>query len=162
MDRLWTPWRMDYIKGLPRENGCIFCELPTADVSQDAENLILARGVTAFVLVNKFPYNSGHLMVAAYRHCARYDELTAEEHAEIAELVSRSMRALEETYHPQGYNIGVNQGSAAGAGIAQHLHMHIVPRWGGDTNYMTTVGDTKVLPETLEQTYAKLRPLIAR
>lgn len=162
MDRLWTPWRMAYIKGNERHEGCIFCDLPAMDSSRDEENLILARGDLAFVIINKFPYNSGHVMVAAYRHCAGYTEITAEEHAEMAALTQQCMAALDELYHPQGFNIGVNQGLAAGAGIADHLHMHIVPRWTGDTNYMTTVGQTKVLPESLAETYAKLRPMLSR
>jgi len=150
---------MEYIKNAGRTDGCIFCDLPALD--DDANSLILARGNLSFLIMNKFPYNAGHLMVAAYRHCAMHEEVTAEEHAEMAALTQRAIRALREAYSPQGFNIGVNQGVAAGAGIADHLHQHIVPRWNGDTNYMTTVSETKVLPETLEETYAKLRPLLA-
>jgi ATP adenylyltransferase len=160
MERLWTPWRMAYIKDAGRMEGCIFCDLPALDPSHDAESLILARGEQAFIIMNKFPYNSGHLMVSAYRHCADYAELTPQEHAAISLLTARCVRALETAYRPEGFNIGVNQGRAAGAGIADHLHMHIVPRWSGDTNYMTTIGGTKVLPETLEETFARLRPLV--
>jgi ATP adenylyltransferase len=158
VDRLWTPWRMAYIKGAERVDGCIFCDLPALDPSNDEASLILARGALSFVIMNKFPYNSGHLMVAAYRHNAEYEELTVEESTEISMLVQQCMRALNDMYKPEGFNIGVNQGRAAGAGIADHLHMHVVPRWTGDTNYMTTTGNTKVLPETLEETFAKLRP----
>src|SRR5262249_3620916 len=135
-------------------------ELPALDPSKDAESLILARGARAFIIMNKFPYNSGHLMVAVDRHLVHYADLTPDEHADLAALTTRCVRALEQTYHPEGFNIGVNQGRAAGAGIADHLHMHVVPRWSGDTNYMTTIGETKVLPESLEQTYEKLLPLL--
>jgi ATP adenylyltransferase len=160
MERLWTPWRMEYIKGGERHEGCIFCDLPAFGPSRDRESLILARGSLAFVILNKFPYNSGHLMVAPFRHVARYDEVAAEEHAEITEWTGRCMRALEKIYGPQGYNVGINQGFPAGAGIEGHLHMHVVPRWTGDTNYMTTIGETKVLPESLEETFDKLQPII--
>ncbi|HEX9712047.1 MAG TPA: HIT domain-containing protein [Actinomycetota bacterium] len=160
MDRLWTPWRMAYIKGEARHPGCVFCDMPADDPAKDRENLILARGERAFVIMNKYPYNAGHLMVAAYRHVARYEQLDPEEHAEMSALTARCIRALEQVYQPEGYNIGVNLGRAAGAGIVDHLHGHIVPRWNGDTNYMTTVGETKVLPETLDQTYDNLLPLL--
>lgn len=161
MERLWTPWRMAYIKGDARHEGCVFCDMPAADPSKDRQNLILARGERAFVIMNKYPYNGGHLMVAAYRHIARYDDLEPAEHAEMALWTSRCIKALDRAYYPEGYNIGVNMGRAAGAGIVDHMHTHVVPRWGGDTNYMTTVGETKVLPETLHQTYDKLRPLLS-
>lgn len=160
MERLWTPWRMAYIKGEARAEGCIFCDLPALDASNDRDSLIVARGDTAFVILNKFPYNSGHLMVAAYRHTAEYEALTTDEHAEIASLTARCVAALKQAYGPEGFNLGYNLGRAGGAGIADHLHNHVVPRWTGDTNYMTTVGGTKVLPESLEETYDKLRPLL--
>jgi ATP adenylyltransferase len=160
MDRLWTPWRMAYVKDSTRNDTCIFCDFPAMGHSSDAENLILARGERAFVMLNKFPYNSGHLMVAPYRHCAAYEELEPEEHTELSAWTARCIRALREAYHPEGFNIGTNQGHAAGAGIAGHLHTHVVPRWTGDTNYMTTVAETKVLPESLEETFAKLQPLL--
>ena len=160
MERLWTPWRMEYIKGGARHEGCIFCDLPALDPTHDRESLILARGELAYVILNKFPYNTGHLMVAPFRHVARYDEVAVEEHAEITEWTARCVRALEEIYHPQGYNIGINQGFPAGAGIEGHLHMHVVPRWTGDTNYMTTIGETKVLPESLEESFDKLQPVL--
>jgi len=162
MDRLWTPWRMTYIKGAERTRGCFLCELPALDPSHDRESLIVARGDLGFVILNKFPYNSGHLMVAPYRHTATYESVSIEEHAELAMLTQRCIEALEDGYHPQGYNIGINQGVAAGAGVPDHIHGHVVPRWSGDTNYMTTVGQTKVLPEALEETYDKLRALVAR
>ncbi|HVL33652.1 MAG TPA: HIT domain-containing protein [Actinomycetota bacterium] len=157
MDRIWTPWRMAYIKGEEGHDGCFLCDFPSDDPQNDRRNLVLVRGALAFIIMNKYPYNSGHLVVAPYRHCARYDDLTLEEHADIAALASRCVRSLQDAYQPEGFNIGVNQGRAAGAGVPDHLHMHVVPRWAGDTNYMTTIGETKVLPEALEDTYDKLR-----
>jgi ATP adenylyltransferase len=159
MERLWTPWRMEYIKGGEREDTCIFCELPA--LGDDERALILARSASAFVIMNKFPYNSGHLMIAPFRHTASYESLTPEEHAEIASLTVRCLEALKATGGAQGFNLGMNQGRVAGAGIVDHIHLHVVPRWGGDTNFMTTVGDTKVLPEALEGTYGKLRPYLS-
>jgi ATP adenylyltransferase len=156
MERLWTPWRMAYIKGAERMEGCIFCDLPAS--GDDAGALILARGALAYVIMNKFPYNSGHLMVAPSRHVADLRELNTAELSEIMEWSQRCMHALHETMNPHGYNVGINQGTVAGAGVKDHIHQHIVPRWGGDTNFMTTVGEVKVLPESLEETYAKLKP----
>src|SRR6266487_5853983 len=126
MDRLWTPWRMTYIKGEERTQGCFLCELPALDPSHDRESLIVARGQLGFVILNKFPYNSGHLMVAPYRHTPTYESVTAEEHAELAVLTQRCIGALEKAYNPQGYNIGVNQGTAAGAVVPDHIHGHVV------------------------------------
>jgi ATP adenylyltransferase len=156
MERLWTPWRMEYIKSAGRTEGCIFCDLPDGD--DDEAALILLRGTHSFVILNKFPYNSGHLMVAPFRHVADLRELDAAELTEIMGLSQRCMEALHQTMGPQGYNVGVNQGTIAGAGVADHIHFHVVPRWGGDTNFMTTLGDVKVLPESLSQTYARLKP----
>lgn len=160
MERLWTPWRMAYVKDTTRNDTCIFCDLPALDPSADPESLILARGARAFVILNKYPYNSGHCMVAPYRHCATYEDLDPTEHAELSDWTARSIRALRTAYHPEGFNIGINQGHAAGAGITGHLHTHVVPRWTGDTNYMTTIAETKILPESLEATFAKLHPLL--
>lgn len=162
MERLWTPWRMAYIKGDARAPGCIFCDLPALEASNDRDSLILARGERAYVIMNKFPYNSGHLMIAPYTHTNDFEVITPEEHNEIAVLTARCVAALKGLYGPEGFNIGLNLGRAGGAGIVDHLHTHIVPRWSGDTNYMTTVGGTKVLPETLEETYDKLHPVLTR
>lgn len=156
MERLWTPWRMAYIKGAERHETCIFCDLPAQD--SDEANLILARGSLAFVILNKFPYNPGHLMIAPFRHVAEMEQLSAEELADIGDWTQRCIEALKATTAPHGFNVGINQGVAAGAGIVDHIHAHVVPRWGGDTNFMTTVGETKVLPELLAETYAKLKP----
>ena len=152
---------MAYIKGEARADGCIFCDLPALDAGSDEASLIVARGDRAFVILNKFPYNSGHVMIAPYRHNAEFEALEPGEHAEIAALNARVVEALKQVYGPEGFNIGFNLGRAGGAGIVDHLHNHVVPRWTGDTNYMTTVGGTKVLPESLEETYAKLHPLLA-
>jgi len=160
VDRLWTPWRMAYIKGDERHESCIFCDFPSQDDANDEGNLIVARGDMAFVILNKFPYNTGHVMVAPYRHTGEWETLTPDELAEIGRWSQRCIEALKATMGPQGFNVGVNQGIPAGAGIADHVHLHVVPRWGGDTNFMTTVGDTKVLPEALETTYSKLKPLL--
>jgi len=160
VDRLWTPWRMAYIKGEERHASCIFCDFPSQEEQNDEANLIVARGGLSFVILNKFPYNTGHVMVAPYRHTAEWETLTPEELAEIGRWSQMIMQALKETMGPQGFNVGVNQGIPAGAGIADHVHLHVVPRWGGDTNFMTTVGHTKVLPEALETTYGKLKPLL--
>jgi ATP adenylyltransferase len=138
--------------------GCIFCDLPAADPGQDEANHLLARGEVSFALLNAFPYNPGHLMVAPYRHLGDYTGLTAEELAEIMALAGDAIRALAEESGPHGYNLGMNLGQVAGAGIADHLHLHLVPRWGGDTNFMPVVGQTKVLPELLAETDRRLRP----
>ena len=158
VDRIWTPWRMAYIKGEERHTECIFCAFPAQERANDESNLIVARGEHAFVILNKFPYNTGHVMVAPFRHTAEWETLDADELAEITRWSQRCIEALKATMAPHGFNVGVNQGVPAGAGIADHVHLHVVPRWGGDTNFMTTVSDTKVLPEALETTYAKLKP----
>ena len=149
---------MAYIKGAERHEGCIFCVFPAQDPTNDETNLIVARGELSFVILNKFPYNTGHLMVTPYRHTAEWESLTPEEIAEVGAFSQKCINALKETLGPQGFNVGVNQGTPAGAGIADHVHLHVVPRWGGDTNFMTTVGGAKVIPEDLETTWARLKP----
>jgi ATP adenylyltransferase len=159
-ERLWSPWRMDYIRrgdGGPAD-GCLFCDLPAAPEAEDRANHLLARGKVSFVLLNAFPYNPGHLMAAPYRHVGDYEELTAEELAEMTAFAGRAIRAMREESGPHGFNLGMNLGQVAGAGIADHLHLHLVPRWGGDTNFMPVVGQTKVLPELLDETFQRLRP----
>ena len=136
--------------------GCIFCDLPAE--GDDVRTMILARGELAFVIVNSFPYNPGHLMVAPFRHVGAFTSLEAAELADVDALVARSIRALEQEMEPHGYNLGMNLGRVAGAGIPDHVHWHLVPRWNGDTNFMPVVGQTRVLPELLEETYARLRP----
>jgi ATP adenylyltransferase len=149
---------MAYIKGDARHAECIFCDFPSQPASNDRDNLILARGDHAFVILNKFPYNSGHLMVAPFRHTGEWESLNDDELLEISRWSQRCIASLHATLVPQGFNVGVNQGVIAGAGILDHVHLHVVPRWGGDTNFMTTVGDTKVLPEALTETYDRLKP----
>ena len=152
---LWAPWRMQYIVG-PRSDGCILCT--KAKSGEDAKNLILARGPFTYVLMNIYPYSSGHLMIAPYRHLDCLDKLCVEERSEMMVWASKSERILRDAFHAEGFNIGVNIGKVAGAGIDDHVHMHVVPRWNGDTNFMPVLGETKVIPEYLEETYARLVP----
>ena len=159
MERIWSPWRMAYIQAAKEQGedgGCIFCDLPAE--GDDVRTMILARGELAFVIVNSFPYNPGHLMVAPFRHVGAFTSLEAAELADVDALVARSIRALEQEMEPHGFNLGMNLGRVAGAGIPDHVHWHLVPRWNGDTNFMPVVGQTRVLPELLEETYARLRP----
>jgi ATP adenylyltransferase len=160
-ERLWSPWRMAYVRGEGDGGGCIFCDLPAQGEDHDADNHLLARGELTFVLLNAFPYNPGHLMVAPYRHIGSYGALTADELAEMMAFAGTAIGALEEDSGAHGFNLGMNLGQVAGAGIADHLHLHLVPRWGGDTNFMPIVGQTKVLPELLDETYRRLRPFLA-
>jgi ATP adenylyltransferase len=159
LQRLWTPWRMAYIRGEDKDlGGCPFCVLPADGPEHDAERLILHRGSTAYVILNAYPYNPGHLMAVPFRHVAGFEELTTEELHELADLTQRAVRALQATSGPTAFNLGMNLGSLAGAGIAEHLHQHVVPRWGGDTNFMPVVSNTRVLPELLQETYERLAP----
>jgi ATP adenylyltransferase len=155
-ERLWTPWRMEYIKsaGGADQQGCIFCDLPGRE--EDEKNLILDRSEKAFVILNAFPYNAGHLMVAPFRHVGELEDVSEQELADLDALLQRSIRALKEEYAPHGFNIGMNLGRVAGAGIPDHVHWHVVPRWNGDTNFMPVVGQTKVLPELLEESFQRL------
>jgi len=154
-ERLWAPWRMAYVREAGKPSAaCIFCAKPAEDA--DAENLIVWRGAHTFVILNLFPYTSGHLMIAPYRHTHDLASLTDAEWSELGVLTRLCLHALTREYHPDGFNVGFNLGRAAGAGIEGHLHMHIVPRWHGDTNFMATVGDARVLTESLEQTYTRL------
>lgn len=150
---------MEYIKGSERHDRCFLCDTAAAD--DDEANLIVARGPLAFVILNRFPYNTGHVMIAPYRHLGELDDLGHEEFDEIWGWTRRVVAALREISQPQGFNIGINLGTVAGAGVPGHFHLHVVPRWGGDTNFMPVVGETKVLPEMLAETYGKLRPLLA-
>jgi ATP adenylyltransferase len=163
-ERLWSPWRIEYIRRGDggEDRGCIFCDLPAAGQDQDEANHLLARGEVSFVLLNAFPYNPGHLMAAPYRHVGDYEELTAEELAEMTTFTGRAIQAIKQESSPHGFNLGMNLGQVAGAGIADHVHLHLVPRWGGDTNFMPVVGQTKVLPELLDETYRRLRPRFGR
>ncbi|TKJ38357.1 HIT family hydrolase [candidate division LCP-89 bacterium B3_LCP] len=160
--RLWAPWRMKYIQAAAagEEPDCFLCEYQQMEDNEN--NLILHRGKTCFVIMNLYPYNNGHLMVAPCRHIDKYSELTTEEIAEAGELTKLSLRALHETMHPHGYNVGWNLGRVAGAGVEEHIHQHIVPRWDGDTNFMPVIGNTKVISESLHEGYRRLRSSFAR
>lgn len=155
MQNLWAPWRMEYILG-KREPYCIFC--PEGDGLSDEERLILYRGRRTMVMMNKYPYNNGHLLVAPWRHVAALEDLTDEEIADLMKKVQTCVRILRRTMRPDGFNVGLNLGAAAGAGVESHLHFHVVPRWEGDTNFMTVFADVRSIPEHLRQTYDKLRP----
>jgi ATP adenylyltransferase len=150
---LWAPWRLEYVGSAEEQAGCIFC---AAREGADEEGLVVRRGARAFVLLNKFPYASGHLLVGPLRHVGGLDELDDEEVLEVHRLAGQGMGALAEVYSPQGYNLGWNLGRIAGAGITDHVHLHLVPRWAGDTNFMPVLADVKVLPEHLSETRRKL------
>ena len=158
MDKLWAPWRMEYIKNSDKEDGCIFCNRLNAD--EDKQNLILYRGKSCFIIMNKYPYNNGHLMIVPNRHVGNFLELTDKEHLELDHLLKLSIKALQIAMQPQGFNVGMNLGRVAGAGIDDHLHYHIVPRWNGDTNFMPVIGENKVISESLAQSYEKIRQAI--
>jgi len=172
MDRLWSPWRLPYILKGEEARGCIFCDPSTgagqvasespAEAPFDQSSLIVFRGKTSYVVLNRYPYNNGHLLVVPNRHIPSLAAATHEELCELIELTRQSEVALTEAYNPHGMNMGINLGKPAGAGVLDHLHMHIVPRWSGDTNFMTVVGETRVLPEELSQTAEKLRPIFER
>jgi ATP adenylyltransferase len=158
MRRIWAPWRIEYIRNKkPQE--CIFCQKQKED--RDAENYILARGKKNFVILNLYPYNPGHIMVAPYRHLSNLQDLTDDELFEHFDMVRKSVSALRNEYNPQGFNIGMNLGNAAGAGIEDHIHTHVIPRWNGDTNFVTVVSDLRVIPHALDATYAELAGKIA-
>jgi ATP adenylyltransferase len=154
--RIWAPWRLAYVKDASKDTGdeCIFCAKPKED--EDEKNLIVHRGERAFVILNLFPYTNGHMMVAPYEHVGAIEAIDAETVAEMMALSQRGIRILDDVYAPQGYNVGFNQGRVAGAGVEHHIHMHVVPRWGGDTNFMPVLGDTRVMPQSLEDSYAAI------
>ncbi len=154
MDRLWATWRMAYITGEYKNTDCVFCNAPKN--TKDEEVLILHRGCHCFIIMNLFPYNNGHVMVIPYRHTSDVTTLTDEESLEMMKFTRLIIKVMKNTLNPEGFNIGMNVGRSGGAGIADHLHMHIVPRWTGDTNFMPVVGETRVLSEHLEATYKKL------
>jgi ATP adenylyltransferase len=160
MDRLWSPWRLDYVtKSDANETRCVFCDAPVRPVADD---LVVCRGHACYVVLNLYPYNNGHLMVVPFRHVASLAALTGAEMDEVGRLVQRCETALAEAYRPHGFNVGVNLGKSAGAGVLDHVHLHIVPRWNGDSNFMTVVGETRVLPEDLRASAERLRPIFDR
>ena len=154
MNHLWSPWRMSYILENKNDEGCVFCFAPQQ--TDNCDNLIIARGQSAYVILNRYPYTSGHLMVVPFEHCATLEGLDPPTRTEMMELIARCVQVLTDSYHAQGFNIGANLGGAAGAGIPQHIHFHIVPRWQGDTNYMSIISDVRVVPEAIAETYQKL------
>jgi ATP adenylyltransferase len=153
MEHLFTPWRMDYISSV-RKPGCIFCEM--LEAGDDRASLIVRRSERAFLVLNRYPYTNGHLMAVPYRHAAGLDDLDPEETADVMALLSDALRALRSLFHPDGFNIGANMGRVAGAGVEGHVHMHVVPRWNGDTNFMPVFADTRVIPQALDETYGLL------
>lgn len=154
MKRLWAPWRVEYILG-EKESKCIFCEKPKQE--KDEDNYILFRGKRCLVMLNAYPYNNGHLMIAPYRHLDSVEDLEDDEAREMMEILSRMITLLKKVLHPEGFNVGMNLGSVAGAGIVDHLHLHVVPRWKGDTNFMPLISNTKIISESLRKTYQKLK-----
>jgi ATP adenylyltransferase len=156
MDHLWAGWRSTYITGAadPDPAGCLFCRLPD---QPDPDSLILARGETAFTALNRYPYTTGHVMIAPFRHVGKPDDMNNDERLELWESLASAQRALQEAMSPAGFNLGANLGRVAGAGVPGHFHLHLVPRWEGDANFMTTVGSTRVLPEDLADTWGKIR-----
>lgn len=155
MDYLWSPWRMNYIDNKSDGPECVFC--CAVDQNQDEDFLILQRGKTAFVILNRYPYTSGHLMVLPYEHKPSYEDLNPDTRAEMMELINNASKIVRQVYHPDGFNLGANIGADAGAGIAPHFHFHIVPRWRGDTNFMSVTARTRVIPEDLNISYQRLK-----
>ncbi len=157
MDYLWSPWRYRYVSQQLPEKGCVFCT--KMQQSSDEENFILYRGQNNYVLLNIYPYTSGHLMIAPYQHIGDLSSADDATWIEMMSLTRKAEQALQTAYHPDGINLGMNLGKSAGAGIADHIHMHVLPRWHADSNFLTTIGETRVLPEALPDTYRKLKPL---
>jgi len=160
MDYIFTPWRYAYVTGTGKSTSCIFCDALKA--GNDREAWIVYRGQYSFIILNAFPYTSGHIMVVPYEHVDELQKLTSDAAHEIIDLSRKMERVLREIYHPEGVNLGMNIGKAAGAGVAGHIHMHVLPRWTADSNFMTVVGETRVLPESLEITYDRLLPFFAK
>ena len=157
MERLYTPWRMKYVTSAQKKiEGCVFCAKIEDDTSSDRENLVLFRGPTTFTVMNLYPYNTGHLMILPYEHVATLSDVTIDARLEIMNSTAYFVEVLTKMMKPDGFNIGINLGKVAGAGIAGHLHQHIVPRWGGDSNFMAVVGETRILPEELWDTYDRI------
>lgn len=160
MDYLWSPWRYRYLAEAPKPEGCIFCEMVAAN--QDEDRLIVYRGAMNFIVLNRFPYTSGHLMVVPYRHVAELAALDEAEADEMMRLIRAAEKNLRAVYRPDGLNVGMNIGESAGAGITGHIHMHVLPRWTGDANFMSTVGETRVLPEELPVTWRRVKEAFTR
>jgi len=153
-DPLWAPWRLEYVSSASEQTGCIFCRAVGAP--EDADSLVVHRGETAFVMLNRFPYSAGHLMIAPTRHVGDLRELSAQEAAEIHSLSAHALEVLSSLFKPDGFNVGWNLGRSAGAGVVDHVHEHVVPRWQGDTNFMPVLADVRVIPEHLQATHARV------
>lgn len=160
MDYLWSPWRYQYVTGLRTQLTCIFCEFAKSP-ERDRDNLVVYRAQRNLIVLNRFPYSSGHVMIAPYEHVATLDAASPETVQEMILLTREAQRRMREIYRPSGFNIGMNLGESAGAGIADHIHMHLLPRWSGDTSFITTVAETRVLPEDLAETWSKLHHAFA-
>jgi ATP adenylyltransferase len=161
LEHLWSPWRLEYVSGDKPQTGCIFCQR-AGDASTLPDPLVVFRGTTCYIVLNKYPYNNGHLLIVPYRHVPSLAGLPAEDLTELMRLTQQGELALGEAYQPDGINVGINLGKPAGAGVVEHVHIHMVPRWNGDTNFMTVFGDTRVLPEDLPSTANRLRPIFER
>jgi len=155
MEKLWAPWRMTYIKQAKKNKGCLFCK--KLKEAKDEENYILVRSKLAFVMLNIFPYNSGHLMIVPIRHVGEVEDLKTKESREMISLLQKSIKAIKRAYQPEGFNIGMNLGRTAGAGVLHHLHIHVVPRWNGDTNFMPILAESKIISQGLRETYKQLK-----
>jgi len=155
MDHLWSPWRMKYIRRQRSSKGCVFCD--AVKLEDGEENLVITRGKHAYVIMNQFPYTSGHIMIVPFIHVDAFEKLNEETCSEVMRFTKEGIHAINKVYKPDGYNMGANLGASAGAGIASHIHFHLVPRWDGDTNFMTAVGATRVLPEDIIETYQRLQ-----
>ncbi len=153
-DRIWAPWRLRYVKDANKSDDCVFCAKPAQEDDRGA--LIVHRAQHCFVILNLFPYTNGHLMVAPFEHVGRFQDLSAEVTGELTGLAQRAMAVLEGVYEPEGFNVGINQGRVAGAGVEGHIHLHVVPRWAGDNNYMPVIANTRVMPQSLEESYEAL------
>lgn len=156
IESLWAPWRLDYVKDDKRPEGCVFCAAPTRDPLQDRDHGVIAYGEHSYVILNRYPYTNGHLLVLPYLHASEVDELPCEVQADLHLMLMRAVSALKRAYGCPAMNIGMNMGAEAGAGIAAHLHYHVVPRWSGDTNFMPVIGGAKVIPESLAQVYERV------
>lgn len=162
MENLWTPWRFQYIKSADSPEGCVFCRILECGEAKDPENLIVHRGQHSFVILNRFPYTSGHLMVVLFRHVSNLSSTGPDELREMMRLAQRCEECLAEIYRPEGFNMGFNIGKCAGAGVEGHLHLHVIPRWIGDSNFVATAGQSRIIPELLETTYEKVLQCLKR
>ncbi len=153
--RIWAPWRLRYVSNARKQDDCVFCVKP--DEGDDREALIVHRGERCYVILNLYPYTSGHLMVAPFEHVGRLQDIEPEVTAEMMDLAQQAIRRMEDVYRPEGFNVGVNQGRVAGAGVEGHIHLHVVPRWAGDNNYMPVIADTRVMPQSLEESFDALQ-----